>query len=111
VGVFDSKLPHQFVVCMWTSGQRNTLARRATQYDAVIVLGCDSAAATMRGGLPPGYRVIQGMEVEGIMSVIPRAHLPFDVSLEVAGVTRVLQPPRIGSMRPDAVGGAGREPR
>src|SRR6266540_2478813 len=41
-GVFDSKLPHQFVVCMWTSGRREDLARQAVGYDAVIVLGCDA---------------------------------------------------------------------
>jgi hypothetical protein len=32
------------------------------------------------------------MEVQGIMSVIPRVHFPFDISLEVAGVARALEP-------------------
>jgi hypothetical protein len=31
-GVFDSKLPHQFVVCVWTSGRRKDLARYAVGY-------------------------------------------------------------------------------
>ena len=92
-GVFDSKLPHQFVACMWTSGQRNALAKRATRYDAAIVLGCDAAVTTVRSCLPAGYRVVPGMEVQGIMSVIPRVHFPFDISLEVAGVARALEPP------------------
>ncbi len=34
--VFDSKLPHQFVICMWTSGRREELAKQAARYDAVI---------------------------------------------------------------------------
>jgi hypothetical protein len=31
------------------------------------------------------------MEVEGIMSVIPSVHFPFNVSLEVSSTTRVLE--------------------
>jgi hypothetical protein len=93
-GVFDSKLPHQFVVCMWTSGRREELARQAAGYDAVIVLGCDAAVETIRSALQSiDCRVIPGMEVEGIMNVIPALHFPFNISLEVGGMTRVLQPP------------------
>jgi hypothetical protein len=90
--VFDSKLPHQFVMCMWTSGRRKDLARRAAGYDAALVLGCDAAIATARSCVPSNCRVIPGMEVEGIMSVIPVVHFPFNVSLEVSSMTRVLQP-------------------
>jgi hypothetical protein len=90
-GVFDSK--HQFVVCMWTSRRREDLARQAAGYDAVIVLGCDAAVETVRSCLQSSScRVIPGMEVEGIVSVIPTLQFPFDISLEVSTVTRVLQP-------------------
>ena len=92
-GVFDSKLPHQFVVCMWTSGRREDLARQAVGYDAVIVLGCDAAVETIRSSLQSiNCRVIPGMEVEGIMNVIPTLHFPFNISLEVSSMTRVQQP-------------------
>ncbi len=47
-GVIDSKLPRQFVVCMWTSGRRKDLARHAVEYYAVIVSGCDAAVETAR---------------------------------------------------------------
>ena len=90
--VFDSKLPHQFVVCMWTLARRKELARQAAGYDAVIVLGCDAAVETIRSSLQSNAcRVIQAMEVEGIMNVIPTLHFPFNISLELSGVTRVLQ--------------------
>lgn len=93
--VFDSRLVHQFVVCMWTAGRRHELARQAARYDAVIVLGCDAAVEVMRSALrSAGCRVIAGMEVEGIMNVIPRVRFPFSVSLEIGGISRVLQPPR-----------------
>lgn len=92
-GVFDSKLPHQFVACMWTVGRRKALARRAAGYDALLVLGCDAALATVRSCVPASCRVIAGMEVEGIMTVIPGVRFPFDISLEVGSVTRVHTPP------------------
>jgi len=93
--VFDSKLPHQFVVCMWTAGRRQELARQAAGYDAVIVLGCDAAVEAIRSSLRSvDCRIIAGMEVEGIMNVIPSVRFPFTVSLEVSGLSRVLQPPR-----------------
>jgi hypothetical protein len=91
-GVFDSRWPHQFVACMWTAGHRKDLARRAMAYDAVIVLGCDAAVDTVRSCLESqDCRVIPGMEVEGIMNVVPSLRFPFDISLEVKGVTRVLR--------------------
>lgn len=91
-GVFDSKLPHQFVMCMWTSGRRQELARRAAEYDALIVLGCDGALETARSSTrPTGCRVIRGMEIEGVMNVIPSLHLPLNIRLELSGVTPVLQ--------------------
>ncbi len=91
--VFESRWPHQFVVCMWTSARRRSLARHAAGHDAVIVLGCDAAVATVRSCMKPnGCRVVQGMEVEGIMNVVPRLGFPFDIRLEATSVTRVLQP-------------------
>lgn len=91
--VFDSKLIHQFVVCMWTSGRRHDLARRAAQFDVVVVLGCDAAVETIRSAIQStDCRVISAMEVEGIMNVMPTLRFPFNIWLELNGVTRVLQP-------------------
>ncbi len=90
-GVFDSKLPHQFVLCMWTSGRRKDLARYSVGYDALIVLGCDAAVETARSCIKPNdCRVIPGMEAEGIMNVIPIVRFPFNIWLEVISVSRVL---------------------
>ncbi len=92
-GVFDSKLPHQFVLCMWTSGRRKDLARHAVGYDALIVLGCDAAVETARSCIKPNdCRVIPGMEAEGIMNVIPNLQFPLNIWLEVSNVTKVFAP-------------------
>ncbi len=90
--IFDSKLPHQFVLCMWTSGRRRALARHAIGYDAVLVLGCDAAVETAKYAIKSeDCRVIPGMEIEGIMNVIPIFQFPSKIRLEVSSVTRVLQ--------------------
>ena len=100
-GVFDSKLPHQFVMCMWTAGRREELARRAAEYDALIVLGCDAAVETVRSSTKPnGCRVIRGMEVEGVMNVIPSLHFPLNIRLELSGVTPMPQHDAQGSPSP-----------
>ncbi len=90
--VFRSKLLHHFIVCMWTSGRRKALEKRAAGYDAVIVLGCDAAVETVKGCTASHpCKVIQGMEVDGIMNVIPSFRFPCNISLEVTNVTRVLK--------------------
>lgn len=81
--VFRSNLCHQWFLCMWTSGRRKKLQECAKQYDAVIVLGCDSATETVRDLVESaGCKVIQGMEVAGITNAKPRFRLPCNVSFE-----------------------------
>ena len=81
--VFKSNLYHQWFMCMWTSGQRKKLQKYADQYDAVIVLGCDSATETVRDLVKSTKcKVLEGMEVAGIMNAKLRFHLPCNVSFE-----------------------------
>ncbi len=90
-GVFNSRFPGQFVVCMWGAARRKQLARRALGYQGLVVLGCDAAVETARSCVnPDDCRVIPAMEIEGIMNVIPTLHFPCNISLEVSSVTRVL---------------------
>jgi hypothetical protein len=94
--VFDSTLPQHFVICMWTAKRRNELARRAAAFDAVVVLGCDGAVETIRSSLQStNCRVVQAMQVEGIMNVIPTVRFPFNISLELGSVTRLPQAPAV----------------
>ena len=66
--VFRSNLYHQWFMCMWTSRHRRKLEREVKDYDAVIVLGCDSSTETVRQVVPAGTRVIEGMKTTGIMN-------------------------------------------
>jgi hypothetical protein len=81
--VFRSNLYHQWFLCMWTSGRQRKLRKYAKQHDAVIVLGCDSATETVRDSVKStNCKVIEGMQVAGIMNAKLRFHLPFNISFE-----------------------------
>lgn len=85
--VFKSRWLHQFVVCMWTSKRRKQLAKRASQYDALVVLGCEAAVQTVYDSVKStSCRVFQGMRSEGIMTVMPSFHLPGKISLELMDI-------------------------
>lgn len=81
--VFKSTLYHHWFLCMWTAGRRRKLQKYATKFDAVIVLGCDSAVATV-GDLikSTDCKVIPGMQVAGIMNAKPSFRLPCNISFE-----------------------------
>lgn len=81
--VFRSDLPHQWFMCMWTAGRRRKLQSDANQHDIAIVLGCDSATETVRDAVrSTDCRVIQGMEVAGVMNARLTFDLPGNVSFE-----------------------------
>lgn len=84
---FEAGVIQQFFLCLWTSRQRKKLQDQAKAYDAVIVLGCDSAIKTVRDSLNgTDCRVVQGMEVAGIMNTKTKFHWPFDISFEASKV-------------------------
>ena len=81
--VFSSNFYHQWFMCMWTSAQRKKLQATAKQFEAAIVLGCDSATETVRDAVKStDCKVIEGMKVAGIMNATLRFHLPCNVSFE-----------------------------
>lgn len=89
--VFKSKLPHQWFLCMWTSGRRKKLQRHAKHYEAVIVMGCESATETVRDSVrDTDSKVVDGMEVTGFMNARLRFHLPCNVSFEDCKVVPML---------------------
>jgi hypothetical protein len=58
----------------------------------VIVLGCESATETVRDAVKSDdCKVIEGMEVSGIMNAELRFHLPGNVSFENCKIVSVSQ--------------------
>ena len=89
--VFKSRLPHQFVVCMWTARRRKKLMKRARNYDALVVLGCEAAVQTISDSVDsPSFQLVQGMRNEGIMSILPRFRWPDNIKLQLNSITPLL---------------------
>ena len=91
--VFKSPFLHQFVLCMWTARRRNALLKRAKKFEAVVVMGCEAAVATVRSTLEStACHVIPGLRSEGIMSIRPKFSLPCNLSLDLESVTPYVHP-------------------
>jgi hypothetical protein len=81
-GVFTTRLPLP-TMCLWAKGQRNRLLRRAKDYEAVVVLGCDSAAFTAQQVLKnTECKVIRGMRAVGITNATVTHRFPLIFELE-----------------------------
>jgi len=86
-GFFTTRLPLP-TMCLWTKGQRARLLRRAEGFDAVVVLGCDSAAFTAREVLKDSpCTVVQGMHTVGITNATVTYRFP--LIFELQETTRV----------------------
>ena len=81
-GVFTSYVPCA-ATCLWTKGQRNRLLRRARDYDAALVMGCESARHTVEETLKDtDCRVVLGMRLNGITNAAMKIDWPLTVTLE-----------------------------
>ena len=82
------------------SRRRKKLARRARQYESLVVMGCEAAVETVRDAVKStGQRVIQGLKTVGIMNVTPRYRAPGSVSLDLQGITPTVFPEQGASPR------------
>jgi hypothetical protein len=79
--VFKCNIPHQWFLCMCSSGRHKKLRKLAKQYDAAVIMGCESAVHTVSEAVKgTGVRVIPGMEVAGVINAKPKVHLPANIS-------------------------------
>lgn len=81
-GVYSAYMPCP-TMCLWTKGQRRRFQKRAMDYEAVLVLGCDSATQTARETLKESdCQVIQGMQGIGIANATMRFRFPMTVDVQ-----------------------------
>ena len=81
-GVVTMRLPLP-MMCLWTKGQRKCLLKRARDFEAVVVLGCDSAAFTAQQVLKnTDCQVITGMRTVGITNATVTHRFPLIFELE-----------------------------
>lgn len=87
--VFRSSI-FNYVLCMWTSRKREKLLKYASEYEAVVVMGCECAYEGVRDMIKTtNCQVFQGMESEGAFAVTPKFKWPLNISLELSGVTKI----------------------
>ena len=83
-GVYTSYLPCP-TMCLWTNGQRSRLRKRAKHYEAVLVMGCDSATETARQALEnTDCRVIPAMQADGVANATLRIRFPLTIDFQSA---------------------------
>ena len=71
------------MMCLWTEGQRNRLVKHARSFDALLIMGCDSAAYTAAQALEGSRcRVIQAMRLIGITNARVGYKAPMKLVLE-----------------------------
>ena len=93
-GTFTSYLPCA-AACLWTSGQRNRLMKRARKYDVALVMGCESARQTVEDTLEDvDCDVVLAMQLVGITNARLKFEFPLTVKLE--DLSRVGANERIG---------------
>ena len=81
--IFNSRLYQNWFLCMWSSARRKKLERYAQGYEAVIVLGCDSATKTVRDAIQSSNcKVIEGMKVGGLTNAKMKVRFPANISFE-----------------------------
>jgi hypothetical protein len=97
--VFRNPIYHQWFLCMWTSRRRKKLQKQAKEHDAVIVLGCDTANEAVRDAVrSTGARVIEGMQVAGLMNAKLSFQLPGIVAFKDCRIIPISQQPKTGEM-------------
>jgi hypothetical protein len=86
-GAYTTRLPLP-MMCLWMKRQRELLRRRAEDFEAVVVLGCDSAAFTAQQVLrETDCKVIRGMRMVGITNATVSHRFP--LTFELKETTRV----------------------
>jgi hypothetical protein len=82
IGVFCTYTPCP-AMCLWTEGQRGRLLKRARDYEAVLVMGCESARYTVERALDgTDCEVMLAMRMAGITNAAVKFRLPLTVDLK-----------------------------
>jgi len=97
--VFKSRWYMNWFLCMWSERRRRKLQRRARDFEAVLVLGCDSGTATVSSAISStDCKLIEGMEACGLTNAKLKIRWPADVSFEDAKTIPMPQQTRKHSM-------------
>ena len=71
------------MMCLWTKGQRKRFLKRAGDYEAVLVMACDSGTVSAQDALKDtGCAVVQALEMDGVINATTTIRFPLVVSMK-----------------------------
>jgi hypothetical protein len=71
------------MMCLWTKRQRARLRTRAEDYEAVLILACDSGTESAKDALKDtNCQVIQSLDMDGVINATTSIHFPLTVVME-----------------------------
>ena len=71
------------MMCLWTKRQRGRLLKRAKDYEAVLILACDSGTESAKDALKDtNCQVIQSLDMDGVINATTSIHFPLTVVME-----------------------------
>ena len=81
-GVFSIHTPTP-MMCLWTERQRKRLEKRAKDYEAVLILACDSGTESAKDALKnTDCQVVQSLDMDGVINATTSIHFPLTVVME-----------------------------
>ena len=81
-GVFSIHVPTP-MMCLWTERQRARLRKHARDYEAVLILACDSGTESAKDALKDtDCQVIQSLDMDGVINATTSFHVPLTVVME-----------------------------
>ena len=81
-GVFSIHLPTP-MMCLWTKRQRARLLKRAKDYEAVLILACDSGTESAKDALKDtNCQIVQSLDMNGVINATTSIHFPLTVVME-----------------------------
>lgn len=71
------------MMCLWTKGQRERLLKRARDYEAVLILACDSGTESAKDALKDtDCKVIQALDMDGVINATTSIRFPMTIVMK-----------------------------
>lgn len=81
--VYTTRAPSP-MMCLWTDGQRNRLLKRSKGYEAVLVVGCNSAIHVVKDVLKDtDCQVFPAMKMKAIANATMKFEFPMKVKFDM----------------------------
>jgi len=81
-GVFSIHTPTP-MMCLWTERQRKRFLKRAREYEATLILACDSGTVSAKDALKETDRaVVQALDMDGVINAKTTIRFPLCISME-----------------------------